>query len=208
MKTTSLRTAAAIVMLALAGSAATACAASGATTVGSHAPVSQRAAAVPATASVASPDDGDAPVHLELDDIALDSAVEPVGDPGQVLQVPADPNVVGWWRDGVGVGADHGTTVMVAHIAAPDYGNGPMARAGELGEGDLATVTTEDGDTFQYVVDSVHTYLKSDLPAQELFDQDGPARIMLLSCAGQWQPSVGHYDSNIAVELVPAVTPS
>lgn len=149
------------------------------------------------------PDRGTTPASIELEAIGLDARVLDVGAPDQVLEIPESPWDVGWWRDGVGVGGDHGTAVMVAHIASPIHGTGPLARAPELRGGEFATVTTADGTQLRYEVSRVDSYLKTVLPYAELFRQDGLPRIVLVTCGGTWDAAAGHYDSNVVVELNP-----
>lgn len=149
------------------------------------------------------PDAGEPPARVSIAAIGLDAEVVPVGAPDQVLEVPDDPWIVGWWHDGVGIGATHGTTVMVAHIRARDYGTGPLARAPELQIGAPAQVVGADGTIHEYVVARVDTYKKTVLPYAELFRQEGAPRVMLVTCGGEWDAAVGHYDSNVTVELSP-----
>lgn len=156
----------------------------------------------PPSAQSSAPDRGVAPASMTLEAIGLDARVLDVGAPDRVLEVPDSPWDVGWWRDGVGVGGDHGTAVMIAHIASPVYGTGPLARASELRGGETAFVTTATGTVLRYEVARVDAFLKTVLPYDELFRQDGPPRIVLVTCGGEWDARAGHYDSNIVVQLL------
>jgi sortase (surface protein transpeptidase) len=120
-----------------------------------------------------------------------------------VLEIPAKPWVVGWWRDGVGAGSDSGTAVLVAHLDSREYGVGPFARATDLRRGDRMTLTAGAAE-LTYEVAAVETYLKERLPYERLFDQSGPPRVVLVTCGGEYRRDAGGWDSNVVVTFTPA----
>jgi hypothetical protein len=143
-----------------------------------------------------------APVGLTIPAIDVDSEVVPVGTEDGVMQIPPEPWVVGWWSDGVGPGGGRGTVVLDAHLDSREYGKGPFTRAKDLEVGALATVTDDAGGTHDYVVTEVVTYEKVELPYEELFAQDGPERVVLVTCGGSYHTGSG-WDSNVVVVMEP-----
>ena len=145
------------------------------------------------------------PVNLTLPSIGIDASVVPVGtDADGVLQVPADPWVVGWWSDGVAPGSGTGTVVLDAHLDSHQYGTGPFARATDLAIGDPATLRDDSGRDHRYAVSDVLTYQRTALPVEDLFRQTGPERVVLVTCGGTYRPEAGGWDSNIVVMLEPS----
>ncbi|HEU4490722.1 MAG TPA: class F sortase [Jiangellales bacterium] len=143
-----------------------------------------------------------APVGLAIPAIDVDSEVVPVGTDDGVMQVPPEPWVVGWWSDGVGPGAGTGTVVLDAHLDSREYGKGPFTRAKDLEVGATATVTDDAGEAHDYLVTEVLTYEKVELPYEELFAQDGPERVVLVTCGGAYRRGSG-WDSNVVVVMEP-----
>ena len=107
----------------------------------------------------------------------------------RVLTPPRDPGVVGWWSQGAAPGASTGSAILVGH--AVRSGGGVFNDIGELASGD----TVEVGD-LSYKVSSVETLSKDEVAqrAEELFDQSGPGRLVVVTCA-DWDGEV--WQSNI-----------
>lgn len=144
------------------------------------------------------------PSALVLPTIEISADVVPVdaGDDG-VLDVPPDPRVVGWWSGGARPGQGRGAVVLDVHLDSRTYGKGPFARATDLIVGDPITVIDEADRKLHYTVESVETYEKTRLPYETLFAQDGPERVVLVTCGGVYRPDQGGWDSNVVVTFVP-----
>ena len=119
------------------------------------------------------------------------------------MEIPAEPWIVGWWKDGVGVGAGRGTVVLVAHLDSRRYGAGPFVRAKNLSHGDSAVITDVTGVVHRYRVATVDTLLKRSLPYEQLFNQSGGERVVIVTCGGQYNRDAGGWDSNVVVTFVP-----
>jgi hypothetical protein len=64
-------------------------------------------------------------------------------------------------------------------------------------------VTTSNGQTRTYRVVSVQVMLKSKLPTS-IFSRRGRPRLVLVTCGGPFDPSIGRYRDNVVVTAVPA----
>lgn len=138
------------------------------------------------------------PTSLRLPTLGLTSRIAPVGTDDRVLQIPEDPRVVGWWRDGARPGDQEGTIVLTAHLDSRKYGTGPFAQAKDLRTGDAMALQGSDGDTHRFVVTRVDTFQKEALPYADLFRQSGPERVVFVTCGGTYDPANG-WDSNVVV---------
>jgi hypothetical protein len=168
-------------------------------------PAASTPAAPSPSGSPTAPDGrGTPPAAMRISTIDIDSDVVPVTAEDRVLQIPPEPWVVGWWRDGVGVGSGGGTVVMTAHLDSREYGKGPFTRAKDLQPGAPMSLRDAAGVEHAYVVQSVDTYRKAVLPYAELFAQDGPERVVLVTCGGTYRREAGGWDSNVVVTFVPA----
>ena len=148
-----------------------------------------------------------APQALRVPAVGLAVPVVPVEVTDSVLGLPEDPAVLGWWADGAAPAQGSGSVVLAGHLDSAEHGRGPLGAVVDLRVGDAAAVTgtTARGGTRErtYRVVAVRTYLKERLPAAELFAQDGPERLVLVTCGGQYRRAHGGWDSNVVVILEP-----
>jgi len=133
--------------------------------------------------------------RLQLSRLGVDALIVGVSAPSGVMRVPADPSVLGWWTDGSSPGSGHGHVVIVGHI---NYHGQPGALAAlpDVRPGDAVTVLAR-GSAMRYVVRAVRSYPKTaGLPSQ-VFAQDGPEELVLITCGGALDTSTGNYADNV-----------
>lgn len=172
-------------------------------TVPIAAPTAQPSPSVPSAASLRHGRAPTPPVGIRIPAIDIDSAVDDVGTEDRVLQLPPQPWVVGWWRDGARRGGNPGTIVLAAHLDSGDYGTVPFARAGDLPRGAAAAMVDAQGLTHRHRVERVDTFRQAALPCEDLFRQSGPERVVLVTCGGTYGRSHGGWDSNVVVTFLP-----
>ncbi len=141
---------------------------------------------------------GPRPVSLTISDIGVEVAtvigvgVEPNGD----MEIPP-ADEVGWYRYGPAPG-EKGSAVLAAHIAY-DGQNGVFVQLDDLEIGSSIQVAYEDGTTTEFVAVALEQYDKQELPKQEIFDRTGRARLVLITCGGEFNRSLRSYEDNIVV---------
>lgn len=115
-----------------------------------------------------------------------------------VLPVPDGVREAAWW--GAALDAPSGATVLAGHVNWRGV-TGPFAELWQAELGDQVTVIDPDGRVFQFRVRQLVTVHKTDLPsrAQELFGQDGPHRLVLVTCGGRWVGDQNGYEENRVV---------
>jgi len=144
------------------------------------------------------------PVRVQVGDISVDVPVTPVGiEADGSMQLPPDVSVAGWYQYGSDPGSDTGTTVVSAHVDSLEYGLGPFSQLKNLPAGAVITVSSADGTTHDYTVESVQSILKAELPLDQVFDRDGSPRLALITCGGQFDYDSLHYSDNVVVIAVP-----
>lgn len=143
------------------------------------------------------------PVRLAVPALGVDAAVEPVGvrDDGQ-MAIPDDVDRVGWYRFGP-VPGDDGSAVLAGHVDDRDQGLGELAplRAAEAGA--EVVVTDAAGTATRWRVVSREQIDKQALPLDRLFAREGPPRLVLVTCGGEFLPEYGGYESNVVVVAEP-----
>ncbi|HEY0772944.1 MAG TPA: class F sortase [Nocardioidaceae bacterium] len=145
------------------------------------------------------------PVRVALASVGIEAPVRPVGvaEDGQ-MRLPPDPRVMGWYRFGPAPGADGGGSVVIAgHLDSKRFGLGPLARLRDIEVGQPIEVTLADGGASTYTVVGVERFDRQGLP-EELFSRQGPERLRVITCGGEYDPDAGGYQQNLVVTAAPA----
>jgi sortase (surface protein transpeptidase) len=134
----------------------------------------------------------------------IEVPVVEVGVDGQdFMELPEDPAVAGWYKYGSDPSSSEGRTVISAHVDAPAYPIGPFSRLRDVAAGTEVVVADAQGATHRYAVQSVTNYRKTALPVQEIFARTGPAELVLITCGGPFDPTIGRYEDNVVVVATP-----
>jgi hypothetical protein len=92
--------------------------------------------------------------------------------------------------------AKTGTTVIAGHVSSPGSAAGVLSRAAQLKAGALVYATTSTGKVTTWIVTKIQTV--SSIPTS-LFAGGGAHRLVLLTCAGTYNPTLGHYTTYVIV---------
>lgn len=143
------------------------------------------------------------PTRVTIPALQIQVEVDPVGvrADGQ-MEIPDRGDRVGWYRFGAHPGADRGSAVLASHVNTSEDGPGVLAEIGDLAVGYEVVVDTTAGEV-RYAVTARRTVAKSELDTRALFDRDGTARLVLVTCGGPWVPQDGAYRDNVLVEATP-----
>ncbi len=124
-----------------------------------------------------------------------------------VLPIPRGLGDAAWW--GVRLGADNGASLISGHV---NWGGakGPFDELWRIQDGQEVTVTDAAGGLWIYRVREIVTVHKNDLPAQaaRLFAQDGPHRLVLATCGGDYLGGTDGYRDNRVVIATPVSGPA
>lgn len=122
-----------------------------------------------------------------------------------VLEVPENPQQVGWWAGSALPGSSTGTTVIDGHIDSATAGVGAFIHLSDLVPGDSVSIVGSSGKTLDYDVVARRVYAKNAGLPGSLFAGGGPERLLLISCGGPFDSSRGSYEDNIVVFATPSV---
>jgi hypothetical protein len=144
------------------------------------------------------------PVRVRVASVGVDVEVVPVGvRADRMMELPANVDIAGWYRYGPDPSTGSGSTVIAAHVDSLTYGLGPFSRLKGAAPGAEILVTTVDGTEHRYTVESVTNVRKEELPVDAVFDRDGPERLVLITCGGQFDRRALRYSDNVLVTAVP-----
>jgi hypothetical protein len=125
------------------------------------------------------------------------------------LQIPDDPDVVGWWTGGALAGEPYGGTVIAGHVDSRVYGLGFLAEMRGVRVGQVVVVSNARRSV-TYRITGVTSVPQARLAADtDVFAQNVPHRLVLITCGGPFNTKTHHYTENIIVTATPvARTPT
>lgn len=140
------------------------------------------------------------PVEIAIGDQDIVAPIVAVGTARDgSLELPAIDEV-GWWVGGATPADARGSVVLAGHV--DDHtGPGALYSLDQIRPGAVIDVRTR-ATTVSYSVDSVQQYRKQKLPA-DLFQADGPRRLVVITCGGPFDYGTGHYRDNLVVIASP-----
>lgn len=140
-----------------------------------------------------------APQRIVVPALGVDVPVDPIRTVDDVLVPPTDPRRIGWWADGARPGVNSGTALVTGHTV--HTGGGALDDLEDLESGDEVSVRTDRG-LVRYAVESVETIPADEVARRrvELFDQEGPGRLVIVTCE-DWDGT--RYLSSVVVTAEP-----
>ncbi|GAA3351995.1 hypothetical protein GCM10020358_84170 [Amorphoplanes nipponensis] len=140
------------------------------------------------------------PARVAIDRLRVAAPVDPVGTTrAGALDVPGDPDRLGWWIGSALPGDRRGTVLIAGHVDTAEDGAGALYRLETLPVGARIVVRAGDRDV-AYRVTARRSYAKSRLPAA-LFRRDTGPLLALVTCGGAFRD--GAYDHNVVVYATP-----
>jgi sortase (surface protein transpeptidase) len=141
------------------------------------------------------------PTALEIPAIGVKTPLIRLGlTRAGTLQVPSSTTVAGWYTGSPRPGAT-GAAVIAGHIDSY-LGPGVFFRLRELKPGNLIYVGRRHGSLAVFRVTAVRTFLKKKFPTADVYGPVPNAQLRLITCGGTFDPSTGHYLSNVIVFAV------
>jgi sortase (surface protein transpeptidase) len=146
-----------------------------------------------------------APTRLVIPALGVDAPIQAVGtDPasGQ-MQLPPNVSTVAWWSYGARPGDHTGVIVLAAHV---DFNGqyGLFFHLNQLKKGANATVITANGSSYHFRVTASRQVPKPALSGQDIFRTTGIPQLALVTCGGDFNPSIRSYLDNVIVNAAPA----
>jgi len=147
---------------------------------------------------------GAVPTSIDIPRIGTHALVVPLGqDDDGAMQAPNDPDTVGWYNLGTGVGAP-GNVLLDGHV---DWGGRlrVFGLLGQLAPGDTIQITDTDGNVLNYSVSWTTLYAADNAPLEQIFEQTSDEEVTLITCGGTFDPSVHMYVSRWIVRAARSI---
>ncbi|MFJ7215278.1 class F sortase [Amycolatopsis sp. NPDC098790] len=143
-------------------------------------------------------DTGQAPANLALPGGGTAKLVQEDLDSNGALKIPEGLDEAAWW--GAKLGADHGVALLSGHVNWKGK-KGPFMELWQVKQGQEVKLTDASGGAWVYKVDATETIHKSELAgrSEQLFDPDGPHKLLLVTCGGEYVGGSEGYEDNRVV---------
>ncbi|MEV6628881.1 class F sortase [Amycolatopsis sp. NPDC051106] len=143
-------------------------------------------------------DAGQAPAKLSLPGGGAAKLVQEDLDDTGALKIPEGLDEAAWW--GAKLGADHGVALLSGHVNWKGK-KGPFTELWQVKQGQDVKLTDAAGGAWVYRVDATETIHKSELAgrSEQLFDPDGPHKLLLVTCGGEYVGGSEGYEDNRVV---------
>ncbi|MEU8633497.1 class F sortase [Amycolatopsis sp. NPDC048633] len=153
---------------------------------------------VAAAEQPAKQDIGQAPSQLSLPGGGAAKLVQEDLDDAGALKIPEGLDEAAWW--GAKLGADHGVALLSGHVNWKGK-KGPFNELWQVKQGQEVKLTDAAGGAWVYRVDATETIHKTELAGRsaQLFDPDGPHKLLLVTCGGEYVGGSEGYEDNRVV---------
>jgi len=144
---------------------------------------------------------GPQPVALHIANVDISASVVEMGlTEDRSLETPP-ASEIGWYKHGPTPGME-GSSVLAAHV---DWGGQPGAffELRNVVPGDRIEIDYDDGTTSAFEIVASRQYAKDIVPKTQLFDRSGAPRLVLVTCGGAFDNSMGHYEDNFVAFAKP-----
>ncbi len=137
------------------------------------------------------------PTTVQAADVGISTVLEPVGKTETGALAVPDFGMAGWYRHGAQPG-EPGPAVIAGHV---DSFRGPdvFYSLRDLQPGNEIVVGRDDGSEVRFVVESVETTDKDELPVDRVFADTPEPTLRLITCGGSFDRSARSYESNVIV---------
>jgi sortase (surface protein transpeptidase) len=142
------------------------------------------------------------PVRVEIPRIGVSSGLVKLGKKADGT-VNVDPEALPWaiagWYTGSPRPGDPGSAVIMGHVDSKATGPAVFYRLRELRPGDQIQVARADGSVVRFGVQRTAQYPKANFPTDEVYYPTLQSQLVLITCGGSFDTTIGHYRSNFIV---------
>ncbi|MDB5188404.1 MAG: peptidase family protein [Candidatus Nomurabacteria bacterium] len=138
-------------------------------------------------------------MRLSIPRIKVDAAIESVGLTADgAMGVPQGPADAAWFNLGA-IPGEQGTAVIDGHSGWANNIPAVLDDLYKLKKGDSIIVTDAQGVATTFIVRDMHTYDPNADAATVFTSTDGASHLNLITCAGDWNPTLKTHSSRLVV---------
>jgi LPXTG-site transpeptidase (sortase) family protein len=138
------------------------------------------------------------PATVKIPAVDIDAKIEPLHRDDNGRLVAPDYGIAGWYAAGPEPG-EPGVAVIAGHLDST-VGPDMFYNLGQVEKGDRIVVGLTDGSAVRFRVGHVEQYPVDDFPTSTVYGDDvRRPELRLITCAGDYDYSAGHYKDNLVV---------
>ncbi|MDQ5955435.1 MAG: hypothetical protein QG621_438 [Patescibacteria group bacterium] len=139
------------------------------------------------------------PTKLSIQSVGVSADVEQVGQKADgSMAAPSSFTTVGWYKEGSMPG-EEGSAVFAGHVNNALTKAGVFEHLDHIALGDVIVVSDAYNKTLRFAVTDIEDYPTATAPLNTIFATSGPSQIVLITCAGDWDPRAKSYDHRLVV---------
>lgn len=139
------------------------------------------------------------PTRLVIPAIGVDANIEQVGKKSDgSMATPATFGDVAWYDLGSKPGSP-GNAVIAGHVNNALTKTGVFENLSDLKVGDVIALTDANGNVLHFAVRDIEDYTDANAPLSTIFSTTGPSQVVLITCAGDWDPVARSYDHRLVI---------
>lgn len=139
------------------------------------------------------------PTKLVVPSVGVSANVEEVGKKSDgSMATPTDFGNVGWYALGAHPGGN-GNAVFAGHVNNALTNSGVFAHLSQVHIGDYVRVEDKNGHALVYKVQSIDLYNPDAAPEAAIFSTNGPSKVVLITCDGEWVKDEHQFDKRLVV---------
>jgi hypothetical protein len=144
---------------------------------------------------------GALPERVVIDAARVDAGVETLEIVDGIMEQPTGPELVTWYKETGRLGEDN-NVVIAGHLNYWNVPQGVFFYLDQLREGDVVEVTGDDGRIYVFEVEWVRQESNLEPPDAEVIGPTDEPSLTLITCGGEWDPSISEYDERTVARAV------
>ncbi|CAN5888290.1 class F sortase [soil metagenome] len=132
------------------------------------------------------------PVAIEIANAFVNAQVEVTEIVDGVMLDPSGPWVISWYQESSKLG-EIGNILMAGHLDYWDVGPAVLYNVNNLSEGDLISVTGDDGEIYTYSVLWRENFETANAPIQDIVGPTEAESLTIITCGGPFDYENGVY---------------
>jgi len=144
---------------------------------------------------------GAVPARIAIEAANVDAEVEILETVAGVMEQPTGAEDVAWYKETARLG-EPGNIVMAGHLNYWGVPEGVFFSLGALRAGDTIELTGDDDETLSYRVEWVRQEDATQPPSDDVLASTGAESLTLITCGGEWDPSVSEYNERTVARAV------
>ncbi len=150
---------------------------------------------------------GVVPMAIQIPNAFVDAQVETQNIVDGVMLDPTGPWVISWYKESPKLGQP-GNILMAGHLDYWDVGPAVLYNINNLNQGDIISVTGEDGKVYTYEIDWRENFATANAPLDKIVGPTDNQSLTIITCGGPFDYANGVYLERTVVRAHRVATPA